>query len=71
MNSIETAAPAARSPAGPLLNCPRESGCDARLQVLWDPNAWKCEESGATKNLWLNLSTGFIGSGREVTFQCV
>lgn len=28
---------------------------------------WKCDESGATENLWLNLSTGFIGSGRPVS----
>jgi len=26
---------------------------------------WKCEESGATKNLWLNLSDGHIGDGRS------
>ncbi len=25
----------------------------------------KCEKSGATENLWLNLSTGFIGGGRK------
>lgn len=25
---------------------------------------WKCDETGATENLWLNLSTGHIGSGR-------
>jgi len=29
-----------------------------------DPAAWKCDETGVTENLWLNLSTGFIGSGR-------
>jgi ubiquitin carboxyl-terminal hydrolase 5/13 len=27
---------------------------------------WRCEETGATENLWLNLSTGVIGSGRKV-----
>jgi hypothetical protein len=37
------------------------------LQVPSDPKAWKCEESGATDNLWLNLSTGHIGSGRQVS----
>lgn len=26
---------------------------------------WKCEKSGATENLWLNLSDGFIGGGRK------
>jgi ubiquitin carboxyl-terminal hydrolase 5/13 len=31
------------------------------------PNAkdWKCEKSGDTQNLWLNLSDGHIGSGRK------
>jgi ubiquitin carboxyl-terminal hydrolase 5/13 len=29
-----------------------------------DPAAWKCDETGVADNLWLNLSTGFIGSGR-------
>lgn len=27
---------------------------------------WKCDATGVTENLWLNLSTGFIGSGRPV-----
>ncbi len=31
-----------------------------------NPKDWRCEETGATDNLWLNLSTGFIGSGRQV-----
>jgi ubiquitin carboxyl-terminal hydrolase 5/13 len=26
-----------------------------------NPKDWKCEESGLTENLWLNLSTGYIG----------
>jgi len=30
-----------------------------------DPKLWKCDETGVTENLWLNLSTGFIGSGRK------
>lgn len=30
-----------------------------------NPKDWKCEESGVTENLWLNLSTGNIGSGRK------
>ena len=35
--------------------------------VMIDPNpaSWKCEKSGATDNLWLNLSDGFIGGGRK------
>ena len=31
-----------------------------------NPASWRCEETGVTDNLWLNLSTGFIGSGRQV-----
>jgi len=30
-----------------------------------DPSTWKCEASGATQNLWLNLSDGYIGGGRK------
>jgi ubiquitin carboxyl-terminal hydrolase 5/13 len=30
-----------------------------------DPSQWKCEDSGVADNLWLNLSTGYIGSGRQ------
>ena len=30
-----------------------------------DPKMWKCMETGVTENLWMNLSTGFIGSGRQ------
>ena len=35
--------------------------------VVIDPNAstWKCQASGATENLWLNLSDGYIGGGRK------
>ena len=35
--------------------------------VMVSPNAadWKCEKSGATDNLWLNLSDGFVGGGRK------
>ncbi len=28
---------------------------------------WKCDDTGVTENLWLNLSTGHIGSGRPVS----
>ncbi len=28
------------------------------------PKDWTCDESGTVENLWLNLSTGHIGSGR-------
>lgn len=30
-----------------------------------DPSTWRCEKSGDTNNLWLNLSTGYIGGGRK------
>ena len=30
-----------------------------------DPKAWRCAETGATEDLWLNLSDGFICSGRK------
>jgi len=30
-----------------------------------NPKDWKCESSGDTENLWLNLSTGYIGGGRK------
>ena len=35
-------------------------------QIPSDPSLWVCDESGVKENLWLNLSTGFIGSGRQV-----
>ena len=38
---------------------------DNGVQISPDPSTWKCEKSGATDNLWLNLSTGFIGGGRK------
>ena len=35
-----------------------------------DPALWACDETGVKENLWLNLSTGFIGSGRQVWLCC-
>jgi hypothetical protein len=35
-------------------------------QIPSDPALWVCDETGVKENLWLNLSTGFIGSGRQV-----
>ena len=32
-----------------------------------NPAEWRCEETGVTENLWLNLGTGHIGSGRQVS----
>lgn len=30
-----------------------------------NPKDWKCQKSGDTDNLWLNLSDGYIGGGRR------
>lgn len=38
---------------------------DNGVKVSPNPADWKCEKSGDTENLWLNLSTGFIGGGRK------
>lgn len=38
----------------------------ATRKIPSNPNEWKCDETGVKENLWLNLSTGFIGSGRQV-----
>lgn len=38
---------------------------DTGKKISPDPKRWKCEESGMTENLWLNLATGHIGSGRK------
>lgn len=32
-----------------------------------DPSQWACAETGVKENLWLNLSTGTIGSGRQAS----
>ncbi|GAB5032118.1 ubiquitin carboxyl-terminal [Nannochloropsis oceanica] len=34
------------------------------VKISSDPSTWKCADSGQTQNLWLNLSDGYIGSGR-------
>jgi ubiquitin carboxyl-terminal hydrolase 5/13 len=38
---------------------------DNGVKINPDPSTWKCEASGDTENLWLNLSDGFIGGGRK------
>jgi len=38
---------------------------DTGKKILQDPTTWACEASGAKDNLWLNLSTGYIGGGRK------
>lgn len=39
---------------------------DTGRRISANPKDWKCDDTGATENLWLNLSTGHIGSGRRV-----
>eukprot|EP00877_Chromochloris_zofingiensis_P014486 jgi/Chrzof1/9291/UNPLg00258.t1 len=41
---------------------------DTGRKISPHPSDWKCDETGVTDNLWLNLSTGHIGSGRENPF---
>ena len=38
---------------------------DNGVKISPDPKSWKCEKNGATENLWLNLSDGYIGGGRQ------
>jgi ubiquitin carboxyl-terminal hydrolase 5/13 len=38
---------------------------DNGVKISPDPKSWKCEKRGDTENLWLNLSDGFIGGGRQ------
>ena len=38
---------------------------DNGVKINPDPSSWKCEASGETENLWLNLSDGYIGGGRK------
>jgi len=38
---------------------------DNGIKISPNPGDWKCERSGDTENLWLNLSTGYIGGGRK------
>ena len=42
---------------------PAEGGRSEPLSP--DAASWRCEESGAAENLWLNLSTGYVGGGRD------
>ena len=37
----------------------------AARPVSSDPKSWRCENCGAKTNLWLNLSSGYIGCGRR------
>ena len=38
---------------------------DNGKKIPSDPSKWRCEETGETGNLWVNLSDGHIGSGRK------
>jgi len=38
---------------------------DNGIQINPDPSTWKCAASGDTDNIWLNLSDGYIGGGRQ------
>ncbi len=55
---------AVREPRNPV--SPIQSLALALLPRSPNPADWRCDETGVTENLWLNLSTGFIGSGRRV-----
>jgi ubiquitin carboxyl-terminal hydrolase 5/13 len=37
----------------------------AERKISSNPEDWKCDFTGVVDNLWLNLSTGTIGSGRQ------
>lgn len=41
--------------------------CGTHQHPSIHPLQWKCDETGLQENLWLNLSTGFIGCGRQVS----
>lgn len=43
---------------------PQEDG----VKISPDPSTWVCAESGLRENLWLNLSDGYIGSGRAQAY---
>jgi ubiquitin carboxyl-terminal hydrolase 5/13 len=38
---------------------------DNGVTISPDPKTWKCQKQGAADNLWLNLSDGYIGGGRQ------
>ena len=38
---------------------------DTGRKISANPDDWRCDETGEKGNLWLNLHTGFIGSGRR------
>jgi len=38
------------------------------VRISADPSTWVCADSGLRENLWLNLSDGYIGSGRAQAY---
>lgn len=43
----------------------QEPASEDKKRLLANPSEWKCEKTGETTNLWLNLSDGYIGGGRK------
>ena len=39
---------------------------DNGIAISHDPSTWKCQDSGMTENLWLNLHDGYIGMFRSI-----
>jgi len=44
---------------------PQTPAADGTATLSPDPKQWRCALAGDTDNLWLNLSTGYIGGGRD------
>jgi uncharacterized UBP type Zn finger protein len=42
---------------------------DTGRKISANPADWACDETGVKENLWLNLHTGHIGSGRKVSWR--
>ena len=52
-----------------MLNCRYAADLvqlESNRKISANPKDWVCDETGVKENLWLNLSTGHIGSGRRV-----
>ena len=49
----------------PICRSTRASRRREKVVDIADPTVWACEDSGIKENLWLNLSDGYIGSGRR------
>ena len=42
---------------------------EPNVTVNPDPKSWVCKEDGLRENLWLNMSDGHIGSGRQYVLE--